>query len=276
MYRLLTRLAGALLLAGIFMITLPTVRAAAALSVASDISYAPLEFYDAHKQMMGFDIDLARALGSKLGQDVNINNHNFDDIIPAIQKGTITLGISSMSDTRDREKKVDFIDYMLAGSGMLVASGNPHHVFTLGGLCGLSVDVQKGTSQETALNAQSEKCKAIGLGPINILTSPTDDGAFKIFEDGKSDVHVTDYPVVAYLARTTGGGTKYVVAGRQFATVPYGIAVSKSDPDLRAKVQHALEGVIADGTYDSLLKKWGLAQGAMRSAPVNAGTLYEK
>ncbi len=66
-----------------------------------------------------------------------------------------------------------------------------------------------------------------------------------------------------------------MVGGQQFGVIPYGIAVSKKNPQLRDRVQTALKAVIANGTYDRLLRKWGLQQGAMRSAPVNAGTKFE-
>ena len=261
---------GSLLLACLF--SCLAASAAADLRVGSDVSYAPLEFYGPSHQMRGFDIDLAQALAKKLGAPVAISNHTFDDLIPALQKGTFDFAISALSDTRTREAKVDFVDYLLAGSGMLVPAGNPKHVFDLGALCGLKVDVQKGTSQEAALQDEAKHCSQIGLGTINIMAFPTDDEAFKNFAAGKSDVHVTDFPVVAYLAKSNDH--KYEVAGRQFALVPYGIAVPKNDPQLRARIVAALSSVIEDGTYDQLLKKWGLEQGALRSAPVNAGTLF--
>ncbi len=244
----------------------------APLRAGSDVSYAPLEFYTGSHQMRGFDVDLAGALAERLGTHLSISNHTFDDLIPAVKKGSFDLAISALSDTRVREKQVDFIDYMLAGSGMLVPAGNPKRVFELGALCGLRVDVQKGTSQEAALEEQSKHCKDIGLAEIKLTSFATDEAGFKFFAAGSSDVHVTDYPVVAYLAKTNDH--KYEVAGRQFALVPYGIVVSKSNPALRQRVVAALQSVIADGTYDKLLKKWGLEQGALRSVPVNAGTLF--
>ena len=250
---------------------------AGSLRVGSDISYAPLEFYTPHAhQMTGFDIDLAKALGKQLGSDVQISNHTFDDLLHAVATGRFDLAISALSDTRKREGVVDFIDYMLAGSGMLVPAGNPKRVFELGALCGLRVDVQKGTSQEVALKAETKNCVAVHLGPMHLSSFATDDQAFSFFESGKSDVHVTDYPVISYLARTMGAGTKYEVAGRQFDVVPYGIAIAKTNVALRASVQHALAALISNGTYDALLKKWGLNQGALRSTPLDAGTLFEK
>jgi polar amino acid transport system substrate-binding protein len=266
------RRASSLLLAAFLCISAARAFADAPLRAGSDVSYAPLEFYSGSHQMRGFDVDLASAIAQKIGTSVVISNHVFDDLIPAVKKGSFDLAISALSDTRPREMQVDFIDYMLAGSGMLVPAGNPKHVFDLGALCGLRVDVQKGTSQEAALREQSKRCKDVGLAEIKINAFPTDDAGFKSFTSGNSDVHVTDYPVVAYLAKTNDH--KYEVAGRQFALVPYGIAIAKSNPALRQRVVAALQAVIADGTYDKLLKKWGLEQGALRSVPVNAGTLF--
>jgi polar amino acid transport system substrate-binding protein len=263
----------ALIVAGIFAMC-GAIAGAASLQAGSDVSYAPLEFFGPGKVMMGFDVDLAAALSKKLGDAIVMQNHTFDDLIPAVKGGKFDLAISAISDTRAREAQVDFIDYLLAGSGMLVPAGNPHHVFNLGALCGLRVDVQRGTSQETALKEQSQKCLDVHLGAIALTTFATDDQAFAYFTAGKSDVHVTDFPVVAYLAKINDH--KYEVAGRQFDLVPYGIAVAKGNATLRARLVAAMHGVIEDGTYDQLLKKWGLDQGALRSVPVNAGTLFSK
>ncbi|HEV7180492.1 MAG TPA: ABC transporter substrate-binding protein [Candidatus Baltobacteraceae bacterium] len=276
MPRSFVRLLAPVLLVALTVLALPA-HASPVLRVGSDISYAPLEFYGAPSHtMQGFDIDLARALGEKLGAPVAIANHQFDSILNDVSKGTVDLGISAISDTRAREKQVDFVDYLLVGSGMLVPAGNPKHVFELGALCGMKVDVQKGTSQETAIVAQSQKCQDVHLAAIKVHDYTTDDEAFAAFQAGKTDVHVTDYPVVAYLAKTMGGGTKYQAAGRQFALVPYGIAVEKDNAPLRSRVVAAIHALIADGTYARLLKKWGLEQGALRSAPINAGTLFDK
>ncbi|MEO6913569.1 MAG: ABC transporter substrate-binding protein [Candidatus Baltobacteraceae bacterium] len=249
--------------------------AAAVLRVGSDISYAPLEFYAPHsKQIQGFDYDLARAIGKKLGRPVQFVNHDFNSMMKSLNDGAFDVVVSAMSDTREREKLVDFVDYFFAGSGILVPKGNPAHIFNLAGLCGMTVDLQKGTAQEVLLKAQSAECRAAGLGPIAILAFATDAQALNALLDGKSVAHISDYPVVAYLARTLGGGTRFEVGGRQFGVVPYGIALPKHDTALRTAIQSALSSVVADGSYDRILKKWSLGQGALRSAPINAGTLF--
>lgn len=252
------------------------VPAAQALRVGSDISYAPLEFYaGATKRIEGFDYDLAQAIAAQIGRPLTFQNHDFNSLIKAVNGGGFDFVISAMSDTRARSKQVDFIDYFLAGSGLLVASGNPHHIYNLASLCGMTVDLQRGTSQQAAVEAQSKACTDAGLKPVTVLAFATDGEALKHFTAGESAAHISDYPVVSNLARTLGGGKQYIVMGRQFGVVPYGIAVAKKNAALRDRIQSALKALIADGTYDRLVKKWGLEQGAMRSAPINAGTKFQ-
>lgn len=275
---MLLRLALSLVLAAVLGVsaTSAAVLPSGSLRVGSDISYAPVEFYKDHsKQVTGLDYDLAQELGKRMGVRVAFTNHDFNSIVPALKAGKYDILMSAMSDNRAREKQVDFVDYFLAGNGMLVPKGNPNHIFSVGELCGRTVDLQKGTSQETLVRAQSERCKAIGLGEIKLLTYTTDDQAFAQLVAGKSQVHISDYPVVAYQAKTYNGGNSFEVVGRQFGVVPYGIAVDKKNRALRDAIQNALVAVINDGTYDKILAKWGLTQGALRSAPISAGTLFQ-
>jgi polar amino acid transport system substrate-binding protein len=263
-------------MAGLILAGTPLSAAAGVLRFASDVSYAPLEFYKPNsKTIVGFDYDLAVALGKRMGQPVEFRNHDFASLIPELRAGKFDLVLSSMGDTRERERDVDFVDYFLSGSGILTKAGNPAHLWDLASLCGHTIDVEKGTSQEAAILRQQAACKAVGLGEITIEAASTDEAALKTFLAGKSQAHISDYPVVSYLARTLSGGREYAVIGRQFGIVPYGIAVAKHNVALRDRVQHALEDLIRDGTYDALLKRWGLEQGALRSAPINAGTKYQ-
>ncbi len=254
----------------------PTQALGTTLRVGSDVSGAPFEFYDALHRMRGFDLDLLAAMQPKLGRPVRVINHRFEDLIPAVRRGEFDAAMSAMSDTRAREKLVDFVDYFLAGGGIMVPAANPHRIFALDALCGYSVSVESGTAYQGAIQAQSKACRAVGLGRIRVVSAGTDDEAYAALLAGRVDAYVTDYPVGAYRVRTHRDDTRYVMAGRQFSVVPYGIAVAKSNPTLRAQLAAALVAVIADGTYDRLLKKWNLTQGALRSVPINAGTLFER
>jgi len=157
----------------------------ATLHVGSDISGAPFEYFESNSKVpLGFDIDLANAISAKLGSQVSIVNHTFDDLLAAVQRHEFDFAISAISDTGAREKRVDFVDYLVAGGGILVDAGNPLRIFSLDALCGYQVTVEAGTSYEGDLRRQSAACQAVGLGPIRILTYPTDDVAFAAFVAG--------------------------------------------------------------------------------------------
>jgi polar amino acid transport system substrate-binding protein len=261
----------AIVLAGLLPLGTP-----AATQVGSDVSGAPFEYFGppGHK-MLGFDIDLLKAMSIRMGP-VLVVNHTFDDLLAAVRRGKFDLAMSAISDTRDREKLVDFVDYFIAGGGIMVRPGNPHRIFAINALCGYSVAIEKGTSYLTDLQRESDNCKAVGLGPMQFLTYDTDDAAFAAFMGGKGDAYVADYPVAVYRQKNITGASSLVVAGGQFDVVPYGIAVAKKNGAIQSAARSALLAVIADGTYDLLLKKWDIEAGAMRSAPINAGTLFQK
>src|ERR1700728_2687346 len=82
------------------------------LNVATEAQYAPNEFIapDGHT-IIGMDPDMVKALGEVMGLKVNMINASFEAIIPGIEAGRYDLGASSFTDTKEREKVVDFVDY---------------------------------------------------------------------------------------------------------------------------------------------------------------------
>lgn len=118
------------------------------LQVGSDIAYAPIEFFEEGSDVpMGLDIDLANALADLLGVEVEFLNLGFDPLIPSLQGGQIDVIMSAMTITEERSQEIDFIAYLNAGTGILVAAGNPEGIASFEDLCGLIVAAQIGTIQ---------------------------------------------------------------------------------------------------------------------------------
>ncbi len=166
------------------------------LTIGTNPSYAPAEFLDADgKTQIGYDMDLARALGNIFGLDTEIVSSNFDTIIPAI--GTkYDLGIAAFTITKERMQSVDFVSYFTAGMGYAVAKGNPKNV-NPDDLCGLNVAVETGTVEEDAINETAKQCKADGKKDITIQSSKQQTDATTAVVTGKADVFFADSPVVA-------------------------------------------------------------------------------
>jgi ABC-type amino acid transport substrate-binding protein len=135
------------------------IKSAGKLKVAADASYAPDEFIAKNgKTVIGMDADLAQALGTVLGLKVTVSNVTFDAIIPAIQNGRYDLGMSSFTDNATREKQVNFVTYFSAGTSFYVKANGGPNIQTLADLCGHTVAVEAGTTEETDAKSQAKKC----------------------------------------------------------------------------------------------------------------------
>jgi polar amino acid transport system substrate-binding protein len=250
------------------------IRTAREIRVGSDISYAPVEFYDAfapdvldrpvgepEPQVRGIDPDLATELGRKLGVRFSFVNTGFDELIPSLQDGII----SSMTATPERAREISFLEYFQAGTSILVAKGNPERIRAMGDLCGATVTLQAGTIHEELVAAQQPDC---GARPIK--ARPLESGTQVVLEVkfGRADAALADFPVAAYNAKVSGQGRDFQVVGEQIDPGPYGIGVRKDDADLQAVLREALRAVIEDGSYDRVLTKWNVTDGALKTAKV--------
>ena len=174
------------------------------LTIGTNPSYAPAEFLDADgKTQIGYDMDLARAMGNIFGLETEIVSSNFDTIIPAIGS-KYDLGIAAFTITKERMESVDFVSYFTAGMGYAVAAGNPKNVDE-NDLCGLNVAVETGTVEEEAINKTAKQCKADGKKDITIQSSKQQTDATTAVVTGKADVFFADSPVVGYAIAQTDG-----------------------------------------------------------------------
>lgn len=233
------------------------------LKIATDAAYAPSEFVDTDgKTIVGFDVDLGKAIGEKLGLDVEFQNATFDGILAGVESGKFDMSMSSFTDTKEREEQVDFVTYFSAGTSFFVNSDGGPDVQSLDDLCGLKVAVQKGTTQQEDAEAQQKKCDE----EIDLQTYPDQNGANQALASGRAEVSFADSPVAAYQVKLSKGDFKLV--GEAYGAAPYGIALPKGSP-LAAPIQKALEALIADGTYEEILKEWGVESGAIANPEIN-------
>jgi polar amino acid transport system substrate-binding protein len=243
------------------------IRAKGKLVVGSDIAYPPVEFVEGGKNV-GIDPDIAAALGQKLGITFEFVNGTFDGLIPQLTTSKrIDLIMSAMSDNKKRQATVDFVDYFSAGTSIIVKKGNPSRIQSLDDFCGKTVAIQRGTTQDDVAEGQKKACGSKGL---TILKFETDPEALLQVKSGRAVADMNDFPVAAYTAQKQPDS--FEVVGEQLEAGPYGIGVRKSDTALRDALQKAVQAIIDDGTYGRILDKWNVAQGALKTATVNAGT----
>ena len=234
------------------------------LTVAADASYAPDEFIapDGHT-VVGMDADLAKALAGVMGLKANIVNATFDSIIPGLASGKYDMGASSFTDTKAREKTVDFVDYFVAGETFYTKASGGTSINTIADICGKTVAVEKGTTQQTDAEAQSKKC---GGKAVKVLTFPDQNGANLALSSGRAQVGMADSPVAAYQVEKSNG--QFKLSGQPYGTAPYGIAIPK-DSGLAPVVLAGLQALMKNGQYESILKKWGIQSGAITYPKIN-------
>jgi polar amino acid transport system substrate-binding protein len=247
------------------------IRAAGVIKVGSDVAYAPVEFFDTDgKTVIGIDPDLGAAIGEQLGVKLEFQNATFDGLITSLGSKRIDVIMSAMSDTPERQKSIDFVDYFTAGTSILVKKGNPEKIASLDDFCGKTIALQRGTTQEDVAKEQQAKCKTAGK-ELKVLAFDRDTEALLQVKQGRAVADMNDFPVAAYNAKTSGGGNDFEVVGEQIAAGPYGIGVRKEDTQLRDALQKALQALIDNGEYAKVLEKWNVTQGAVSSATVNGG-----
>ena len=237
------------------------------LTVAADATYAPNEFIasDGHT-VIGMDPDLVNALARVMGLKAQIINATFNTIIPGLAAGKYDLGASSFTDTKEREKTVDFVTYFTAGESFYAKSSSNPTISSLSDLCGKSVAVEKGTTEEEEVKAQSAKCSKEGKKTPTLLVFPTQNGANLAVSSGRAELGMADSPVVAYAVKQSNGALK--VVGPTLASAPYGLAFPKGT-GMTGPTLAALKVLMANGEYMHILTKWGVQSGAISNPGIN-------
>ncbi|WP_229684253.1 ABC transporter substrate-binding protein [Nocardia camponoti] len=240
------------------------IKQAGKLTVGVNVPYQPNEYKDPSGKIIGFDVDLLNAVAGTLGLKVDYVESAFEKIIPAVQANTYDLGMSSITDSKEREKQVDFTTYFNAGIQWAQQSGKP---VDPNNACGKKVAVQSTTVEQTdEIPAKSAKCVAEGKPPIDMKQFDEQSAAANALMLGQVDAMSADSPVTAYAIKQSGG--KIESAGPLFDSAPYGWAVAKGSP-LAASLQKALQSLIDNGKYAQITQNWGVQEGQIKTSVIN-------
>ena len=212
------------------------IKSAGTITIATDASYAPNEYFDTDgKTIIGLDVDLGNAIAAKLGVKANFQNVTFDAIIPALAGGKYNLGMSSFTDTKKREAKVDFVTYFSAGDAVVRSEGQPGEGRRpRPTLCGLTIAVEKGTTRGVVdIPALTKACTDGGKRPSPLCRLDDQNAANLAVTSGRAHVGSADSPIADYAVKQSNGA--FELAGKSYEVAPYGIAIPKDAGTLKGR-----------------------------------------
>ncbi len=243
------------------------IKQAGKIVVGVDPTYAPNEFMAADgKTVTGWNPDLFNAVMAKFGIKAEYLPSKFDAIILGVDSGKYDIGVSSFSITKERMAKVNMVSYYKAGTQWVTKPGNPAKV-SIDDPCGKNIGAQTGTTQFDDITARSKKCVAAGKPAVNILPHDGQDQVTADVVSGKTDAMLADSPIGLYAIKQFAG--KLEKLGDIYDSAPYGYVLPKSESDFGNAIVEALKAAKADGSYDAVLKNWGVESGGISDFALN-------
>jgi polar amino acid transport system substrate-binding protein len=248
------------------------------LTVATDTTYAPAEFEDPNKPgtYTGYDVDLANEIGDRMCLTTQIVKATFGLTLlqelsgPALGTQKWDISVSSWTINDDRQKLVNMIPYYQAGESILVLKGNPKGIKSINDMCGKIIAVQDNTAEQSELlDANGEGDKSSGQAPvcasnkIRIYHNSDQNLVIQQVLTSSADASYQDQPVTDYYVKNNS--SKLESGGITVDPAPQGICVRKDATDMDTAIRTALKAMVADGTYQKILDKWGVSAGAYTS-----------
>lgn len=216
----------------------------------------------------GINVDLAAALSDKLGQKIVFQNTDFDDIVTGVSSGRYDIGLTGMFDTVERQKRVDFVDYLLADNNFL-SPADFRDVADFDDLCGEKVGITTGALEASLLTEASQACLKAGDKLIQVSTYDTIQKVTNAVLAGEVDVAPNDSAANAYFQAQHP--KKLKVSG-SYLSDGYFAAAFPKESALTDRFKQAFAEIMSDGTYASILEDWGIPKRAMDEPSINAAT----
>lgn len=218
------------------------------LHVGTNADFAPFEFQDENgsTEYQGFDMDLIRAVAKEMGYKAEIQNINFDGLIPAMESGNIDVIAAGMSINEERKGQVDFSDPYYTSGLTIIVNKNNNDIKGFADLKGKKIAVQIGTTGM----AEAQKIEG---ADVKALNSSAD--TFMELKAGNVDAVINDRPVNDYfMVQSKSEDLKRL--DDSLTSEEYGFAMKKGNTELAQKINAALKTLKENGEYDKIYEKW--------------------
>ena len=216
--------------------------------VATDATWPPMEFLNADKEIVGYDIDLMKAIADAAGFEVEFANTAWDGIFAGLATDEYDAVISSVTITEERKATMDFSDWYINAGQVLIVAQSTSGVDSLGDMAGKTVGAQIGTTGAFAI----EDAAGVELATFDELGL-----AIAALANGQIDGVVADTPIAAdYVLQNDEYKDSLKIVGEAFTDEYYGIAVNKGNSELLDLINARLAEVLASNIPAQLEDKW--------------------
>lgn len=242
------------------------VRSSGTLNIASSVGTPPGATYlEDGTTLAGTDIDIADAAARVLGLKPKREVAAFEAILPALGSGKYDVGTGNFGVTDERRRTIDFVTYLNDGQGFAVRDDSRlKKVTDLTQLCGLTVGTAAGTTFEVTLEENKSRCAEAGEKPYDVKTYSDLAAVWSSLQQGRTDVVMSTINGLRYAVKQQEG-VRFL---NEFKRLDVGFAFKKGTP-LAPAFRAAVNSLKADGTYDRILKKWGIGASAIKTSQIS-------
>jgi polar amino acid transport system substrate-binding protein len=239
-----------------------------ALKIGQDGESPPYSFRDPKdfKQILGLDADLARETFACAGVKIEFVTGGWSGLLPAVIAGQTDMMWDTLYYTPERAKKADFVTYLTAATGGLVAKGNPKNIKSLDDVCGKRATAGLGTVEEATFRELSKKCVADGKKEISLVTYPDMPGGTRLIKNDRADILMTNVGEVNSFVEKdpTSFERGFMIESNYKIAVGY----TKDNKDLGKALLDGLTVLKANGTTKKLFEKYGIDYSLARTPEI--------
>ncbi len=222
--------------------------AATTLKVAIDDTYPPMEYVDDNGDLVGFDIEMAKAMAKEMGVEIEFISTGWDGIFGGLAADQYDCIISSVSMTKDRLGSMDFSTPYLSNGQVIMVTPGDTSIASMEDLAGKTVGVQFATTADEAATKalESVEFEKVAFDDMTVCLAA--------MKAGQVDCVVADMAVA--IGAVQEDPDSYTISSVQLTNEPIAIAVNKGNTELLDKLNAALKAVQDNGTLSAISEKY--------------------
>lgn len=248
------------------------IKAAGKMTSVNNGSFPPYEIVTG-TEMTGASADLTDALGQVLGIKID---HATVGGLPALLAGVNSnryqFAFGPVGDFKSREEANDFVNWVQEFVVFAVQKGNPKGITSLDTACGQRIAVMAGGSAERVIQSQSEKCKTDGKEAVAVQSYTDQPASILAVRSKRADAFFSSQAPLTYFVSQANGQLELTGVGEKngFDSLYQGAVVPKGSP-LGPLLKDAVKVLMDNGTYATIMKKWGLENNMLKEPGINLG-----